>query len=142
MAVNHYTRLADGVDTTVLNLARRHQEGRVSEDDTTVTFRFTDRGYSPAPARRRGSGAARGYWDLLGTTMKGQVSGSGHLDGSIVCPPGTKAYGGSIFVAGLALLFGGGNVATTENRFSVLKTWAAGQVCQMEHVSRRPGAKT
>src|SRR5690606_5745141 len=63
----------------------------------------TNRDYSPAPARRRGSGAARGYWGLLGTTMKGQVSGSGHLDGSIVCPPGTKAYGGSDFVSGLAL---------------------------------------
>ena len=73
MAVNHYTRLAGGVDTTVLDLARRHQEGRVSEDDTTVTFRFTDRDYSPAPARRRGSGAARGYWGLLAATMKGQV---------------------------------------------------------------------
>ena len=34
--------------------------------------------------------------------MKGQVSGSGHLDGSIVCPPRAKAYGGSDFVAGLA----------------------------------------
>src|SRR5690606_14452602 len=74
----------------------------------------TNRASSPAPARRRGSGAARGYWGLLGATMKGQVSSSEHLGGSIVCPPGAKAYGGGYFVAGLALLFGGGNVATTE----------------------------
>src|SRR5690606_28115040 len=33
----------------------------------------TNRDYTPAPERRRGSGAARGYWGLLGATMKGQV---------------------------------------------------------------------
>lgn len=92
MAVNHYARLADGVDTTVLDLARRHQEGRVSEDNTTVTFRFADRDYSPAPARRRGSGAARGYWGLLGTTMKGQVYNLVHLGaGGEFSPPRAPA---------------------------------------------------
>jgi len=46
--------------------------------------------------------------------MKGQVSGSGHLDGSIVCPPGTKANGGGYFVAGSAfVLVSCGNVART-----------------------------
>ena len=73
MAVNHYARLADGVDTTVLDLARRHQEGRVSEDDTTVTFRFADRDYSPAPECRGRSDAAPGSLGLL----RGHSEGAG-----------------------------------------------------------------
>jgi predicted transcriptional regulator len=32
-----------------------------------------ERDYTPAPERRGGLGAVRGYWGLLGTTMKGQV---------------------------------------------------------------------
>ena len=51
--------------------------------------------------------------------MKGQVFKTEHLCGLIVSAAGTKADGGSYFVAGLALLFGGGNVATTENGMSI-----------------------
>jgi len=36
--VNNYTSLASEVDTGVLALARSHQEGRVSSDDTAVSF--------------------------------------------------------------------------------------------------------
>ncbi len=67
MAVNHYTRLADGVDTTVLDLARRHQEGRVSEDDTTVTFRFTERWF-------RDSGIYRLWSEYQQALMQGFIT--------------------------------------------------------------------
>lgn len=36
--VNHFYRLMDSVDTRVLTLAKRHQEGRVSKNDTQVSF--------------------------------------------------------------------------------------------------------
>ena len=39
-----------------------------------------ERDYTPAPERRGGLGAARGYWGLLGTTTKEQVSSSEHLN--------------------------------------------------------------
>jgi hypothetical protein len=40
--VNNYTTVIDTVDTEVRKLARKHQEGRVSPDDTTVSFNFTE----------------------------------------------------------------------------------------------------
>ncbi len=40
--VNNYLMLIDRVDTAVLDLARSHQNGRVSPDDTVVSFTFTE----------------------------------------------------------------------------------------------------
>jgi site-specific DNA-methyltransferase (adenine-specific) len=40
--VNNYTRLIKTVDTGILELARQHQKGRVSGDDTTVSFDFSE----------------------------------------------------------------------------------------------------
>lgn len=37
--------LIDKVDTNILNLAKQYQNGRVSENDTKVTFNFTERWY-------------------------------------------------------------------------------------------------
>jgi len=56
---------------------------------------------APADQRRRGSGAARGYWSLLAATMKGQVFSFEHLGCLVVGATGTKANGGGYFVAGL-----------------------------------------
>lgn len=63
-----------------------------------------ERDYTPAPERRGGLGAARGYWGLLGTTTKEQVSSSEHLNGSIVCPPGANADCRGYFVAGSSFI--------------------------------------
>src|SRR5690606_2350260 len=56
---------------------------------------------APADQRRRGSGAARGYWSPLAATMKGQVFSFEHLGCLVVGATGTKANGGGYFVAGL-----------------------------------------
>src|SRR5690606_8462001 len=56
---------------------------------------------APADQRRRGSGAARGYWSPLAATMKGQVFSFEHLGCLVVGATGTKANGGGHFVAGL-----------------------------------------
>jgi len=41
--VNHYTRLIDKVDTNVLKFCKQYQMGRVSKNDTMVSFNFTER---------------------------------------------------------------------------------------------------
>jgi len=41
--VNNYLMLLDKIDTNILNLAKTHQEGRVSKNDTMVSFNFTER---------------------------------------------------------------------------------------------------
>ncbi len=41
-AINNYQNLTDKVDTEVLAKCKAHQKGRVSKDDTTVSYSFTE----------------------------------------------------------------------------------------------------
>lgn len=41
--VQNHVRVLNKVDTEILHLARGHQEGRVSDNDTEVSFNFTER---------------------------------------------------------------------------------------------------
>ncbi|NPD90684.1 MAG: ParB N-terminal domain-containing protein [Asgard group archaeon] len=41
--INQYTMLLNKIDTKILDLIKQHQMGRVSDNDTMVTFSFTER---------------------------------------------------------------------------------------------------
>jgi hypothetical protein len=43
--VNNYMLLLKEIDTPILELAKKHQTGRVSKNDTGVSFNFTDLSY-------------------------------------------------------------------------------------------------